>query len=491
MTVKHQVKAALVSLACVLLLIASSCGAADKFEIQANNFEYAEVTVRNPMKGFVSFYPEVSEYTSIEYIGMKFSDVCYYNDNNELTLNTSYIEEYLYGASERYKTVIIRIYTLYPGYNDGDDTGLYLPDKLYNSLKASGDIYSNQYEGHSLEYPNFNSSALMSCLEDFIALFGEEYDGHPVIAAIELGLYGSWGEWNMTGCENESCAMSEQNMSRLISAYTSAFTTTKLLARNPSLGEAHSYDIGFHDDNFLFNTSDFHTVSSEWKSLLQSIDYSYANLQQFYDFISGSNGAYEPLWDRWETQMFGGELSGYMYMDDFGSIFDGIEREALDYCIQQFHISWVIGTGNGSSPDDEDFEFYDEYAEVVQSMGYEIGIIGVSQSSDGDSICVEFYNYGIAPFYYDWEVEYSVWDSDGNVIYTYVDEDFELSKLLPESTAQSELPLAGNLSTGEYTVTVRFVNPVEDISECVMALTLANNNALGDGVYEIATVTAK
>lgn len=469
------------------LVITTSCSfGSAKIYITQNEFEYREVSVPNPMKGFVSSYQYTSEDSSMEYAGLKFDEVYDYNGTSDV-INSDHLDTILSTIAKRGNTAILRIYIIYPGYNNDTSTGIYLPEHIYNELKQNGDIYSNTYGGYKLEYPDFNSPILMEYMTDFITRFGEIYDGHPALAAIELGLYGSWGEWNMSGCQESKCVMTNENMSKLLTAYTNAFHITKLMARNPSLGNASEYDVGFHDDNFLFNTSDFHKQSTEWKSLLEKLDPSYGTLQQFYDFINGNNGNYEPIWDKWQTQMFGGELSGMMYEDCFGSILEGTEREALDYCINQFHVTWMMGIGKSGIPEKGTSE-YEAYLDVARSFGYEIGITDIETNDRTGKITVSLTNYGIAPFYYDWPLEYSILDSKGSVISTCRDNDFKLSALLPETTLQSQFFIPENIERGEYSITMRVVNPAEEISTNVPPMKLANNNMISNGIYELASV---
>lgn len=487
---KNGIRSFLALFTALALVITTSCGfGSAKIYITPNEFEYQEVSVPNPMKGFVSLYQYPTEDSSMEYIGLKFNEVYDY-DGNFGSINTDHLDTVLATIAKRGNTAILRTYIIYPGYNNDTSTGLYLPEYIYNELKQNGDIYSNTYGGYKLEYPDFNSQILMEYITDFITKLGERYDGHPALAAVELGLYGAWGEWNMSGCQESKCVMTNQNISKLLTAYTNAFHTTKLMARNPSLGNASEYDVGFHDDNFLFNTSDFHTQSAEWKALLKKLDPSYGTLQQFYDFINGNNGNYNPIWDKWQTQMFGGELSGMMYEDCFGSILEGTEREALDYCINQFHVTWLMGVGKSGIPEKGTPE-YEEYLEVASSFGYEIGITDIETNNRTGKITVSLTNYGIAPFYYDWPLEYSILDSKGSVIYTYRDNNIKLSSLLPETTLQSEFLIPENRNRGEYSVTLRVVNPAEEISINTTPMKLANNNMTSNGIYTLASVKVK
>lgn len=468
------------------VLMTAACGHR-AYTITPNTFEYEPALVPNPMKGFASFYGKADADSSLEYIGIRFSDI-YLLENGVGSIDTAFLDDKLTAVAERGNTAILRVYMLYPGYNNEDSTGLFLPEELYNVLKSNGEIYSNAYNGSKLEYPDFNSETLMNAMTDFIRKFGKRYDGHAAIAAIQMGLYGSWGEWNMSGCSNSQCVMTDEHLNTLIETYVSAFRYTKLMARNPSLGGAYNYDIGYHDDNFLFNTSDFHTKSPEWKALLRQQHYTYGTLQQFYDFIDGNGGKYAPLWDQWQTQMFGGELSGQLYQPPFGPLWDGVEREALEYCIQQFHVSWIMGVGSGSIPATDTNE-YKEFRKVAGSFGYDIAIESVHAKNRTGKITVTLTNYGVAPFYYDWPIEYWLLDKDGQIVSTYRDTEFVLSELLPGTSAESEFLLPDGMTNGEYTVCMRFVNSAELISKKVLPLRLSNNHEYKKGVYELAAVS--
>ena len=460
-----------------------------KYHITPNTFTHSEPITPNPMKGFMSLYNEPDRNTSLEYVGMKF-DRAYQLENGISSLNNEYFDHRLEKVAGNGDNAVLRVYILNPDKNSEENHGLFLPEELYNELKERGSIHSNLYAGNRVEYPDFNDERMIEAMIDFIEKFGAAYDGNPTIAAIQLGLYGSWGEWNMSNCTDESCVMTDENLNRIIEAYTHAFTKTKLMARNPSLGNANRYDIGFHDDNFLFNSSDFHTQSQEWKQLLEQVDPSYGTLQQFYDFIDGQNGNYMPIWDKWETQMFGGELSGFMYSEPFGPIWTGTEREAFDYCVKQFHLSWLMGCGQGGIPA-LGTPAYREYLKVSASFGYDIAIDAVEAKERTGKITTIFTNYGVAPFYYDWVPEYWLVDSLGNTTCTYRDTDFKLSEVLPNTKVESVFFIPDETIPGDYTLYMRFINPSEDISEKARPLLLSNDHATQDGVYELAAITAQ
>ena len=483
--------------AAVLTLSAfTSCGIV-RYSIQPRTFTHQAAPVPNPMKGFAGFYEkaerdaargrEPDKMTSLEYVGIKFCDL-YTVTYGDGKLNTDYLDPVLGNIAKRGNHAILRIVVFNPDDNTDECHGLFLPEELYQQLQNEGAISTNSYGGHPIEYPDFNNPTLLSRLTDFIGKFGAYYDENPAIAAVQMGLYGSWGEWNMSGCANQNCAMRDENLEKLIEAYTNAFSVTKLMGRNPSLGNAHDYPIGYHDDNFLFNSSDFHRQNQDWKALMRLCDPSYATIQQFYDFIDGQNGRYAPLWEQWKTQMFGGELSGMLKRDPFGPIWSGTEREAFDYCVNQFHISWLMGTGRDGIPA-EDSPLYDEYLRVCASFGYDLSIASVSAKDYTGKIVTTFTNTGIAPFYYDWPLEYQVINAAGETVYTERDTQFRLSELLPEEKQTSIFFLPEEMEAGDYEVRVRFVSPLEEKDSHARPLRLSNDNEVTDGVYRVASVT--
>ena len=485
-TIKHILRIPTASLITAAVMFSVSCSQRS-ITFDTNDFTYSAALVPNPMKGFAAFYGKADQDSSMEYIGVKFNEIYTY-ENGQGSLDTAEFDRKLSKIAKRGNAAIVRVYILNPGHVNENENGLFLPEELYNELKSSGNIHSNRYENNTIVYPNFNSEKLIGCMTDFISLFAKKYDGHPSIAVVQMGLYGSWGEWNMFGCTNGRCTMTNDNLRKIVEEYVADFHKTKLMARNPSLGYANEYPIGYHDDNFMFNTSDFHTVSPEWKALLRKQDYTYGTLQQFYDFINGDGGKYEPLWDQWKTQMFGGEMSRQMYMAPFGPLWSGTEREALDYCIQQFHMSWMMGVGDGGIPETNTAE-YQEFKKVAGSFGYDLSIQSVIGKNHTGKLETTITNTGIAPFYYDWPLEYRITDEQNQVLFTYTDQDFALSKLLPDETAESVFFIPDDLKAGEYSILMRFVNPAEDNSKKVMPLRLSNDHEINNGMYELAKVT--
>ena len=151
-------------------------------------------------------------------------------------------------------------------------------------------------------------------------------------------------------------------------------------------------------------------------------------------------------------------------------------------------LSQLMGVGVGGIPA-TNTEEYKEFRKVAGSFGYDIFIDLVSGKDRTGKLTTSFGNSGIAPFYYDWDLEYRIVDAKGTAAYRYSDETFRLSTLLPGETKESVFFIPDDLKAGEYTVQMRFVNPAEEISKKVMPLRLSNDHEIRDGFYELARIT--
>jgi hypothetical protein len=97
-------------------------------------------------------------------------------------------------------------------------------------------------------------------------------------------------------------------------------------------------------------------------------------------------------------------------------------------------------------------------------MGYEFHVLAVtvSPATNGTlAIKVELENRGVAPFYYDWPVEFGLLGTDGSVIKTFNGAG-KLTGLLPGDTPRvwdEELALQG-VKAGTYKLALRIPNPL-------------------------------
>lgn len=105
--------------------------------------------------------------------------------------------------------------------------------------------------------------------------------------------------------------MTEENLEKMVQAFTTYFKKTPLMGRNPTMGNSYKeeYHLGFHDDNYLFNTDEYGLVNEEWARRLNYIGQGYSKLHQFLDFHKNTNKGYD-ITQRAYSVPYGSEISG-------------------------------------------------------------------------------------------------------------------------------------------------------------------------------------
>lgn len=98
----------------------------------------------------------------------------------------SYLEPRLAGSASRSSHAVLRFWLDSPGSSTGVPQFL-----LDGGLERT--TYTEYGGGES---PDYDSEALLTAIEGFVAGFGDRYDGDPRIYVIQIGILGFWGEWS-------------------------------------------------------------------------------------------------------------------------------------------------------------------------------------------------------------------------------------------------------------------------------------------------------
>lgn len=406
----------------------------------------------NPLKGWMPGYKGInSDFPySVDHFYIRLSDV-YMNRND---FDWAAFEEELDRIISGGRHAVTRFWIYYPNQSTG------FPDFL------SGDV--PLYSDGS---PDWNDEDLMLAMEEFIAEFGSRYDGDDRIAMIEAGLYGKWGEWH-TYPENER-QMTQANKDRLLVAYQNAFDTTHIGLRQSN--HASTYElkmsVGYYDDSFAYNT----LCAGGWCSW---------------------NGNLVPdgITDNYIYHPFAGELRPEIQSTIFDAWPNGTSNgeEDLETCIRTTHLSFMKA-----------YYLYNkiptstEWENALRShkmMGYEFFVDSVRLNSDLASnitVDVKIQNKGIAPFYYNWDVEFAAIKSNGEYIGTIGKADWNITSILPDSGNYSRSFNATIYGNDTYKILMRFVNSLEEITANARHLRFANNLQDADraGWLTIGTVT--
>ncbi len=438
--------------------------------------DYAPAPADNPLKGFMPFYDAYSSQQnpiandfphSMEWFYVPLRNLM--NGPDSFTFDTG-LEPQLDSISGRGHQAVFRVYLDYPGKPSGIP-----PFLLADGLQASPYTFFGNTPGRSLS-PDYDDPKLVSALENFIKALGKRYDGDPRIAFITVGLIGFWGEWHtwpMDGFTQETSLLkakadpteeswmpSDANQLRLLKTFDDSFNTTRLLIRYPMIKPASqeaepgrrvpylstTLNLGYHDDSFAYETM----YGKDW---------------YFMGKLEWRGAA-----DTWITEPIGGELRPEIQlgiwldtprpdMEDFSATVDGT------------HASWLIAhsifTSKTMQPGSA---VYERALAGARRLGYEfyISAVRLSDVSASDPFQVDLHieNTGVAPFYYNWQVQLGVLNTSKELVATW-ETPWRLDQIFPSTVDRSKPYVAWSyvnpahgLHSGAYTLVMRVVNPL-------------------------------
>lgn len=208
-----------------------------------------EAAAGNPLQGFLtspdwSFPPYLQNVTSsLEYYYVGLNKVM--TGMNKFNWD-AYLEPRLVDTASRNKHAILRFVL------DSPEEPSYVPEFLINGGLSFND-YSDYGGGQSPDYTDPN---LIQAMQNFIAAFGQRYDGDSRLGFVQLGLLGFWGEWHtyLPSTETDSW-IPDSTKDLVVAAFKDAFSITPLQMRYPhAAGVAAGF--GLHDDSFAHSTLD-------------------------------------------------------------------------------------------------------------------------------------------------------------------------------------------------------------------------------------------
>ncbi|MGO8697912.1 MAG: DUF4832 domain-containing protein [Limisphaerales bacterium] len=384
---------AILRIACCVLLSVQS----GRTDGTRSALEYAPGPIDNPLKGLVPYasvggdsFPHSMEFSYFPLSAL----VTGYDQYDWAPL-----EKLLNDAAGRGHQAVFRVYLEWPG--RGGSIPAFL---IHDGLKV------NQFQDLSVEpaqenqTPDYTNPKLRAVLLRFIAALGRKYDGDPRVGFITAGLLGGWGEWHGMAPRYDLFADKDLQVA-VMDAYEAAFATTRILLRYPTGGDGHQQlapnakrPFGYHDDSFAWGTLDTGKPGDSWF------------------FMAAERVAGPDALDKWKTQPIGGEIRP----EAWGMVFDAnpARQEIQDFrqCVEATHVTWLMDSGMfGNKPDARRVERAEE---EVRRMGYDfyVSAVTIEPAKAGKlPVRVEIDNRGIAPFYYDWPVEFALIGADGRI----------------------------------------------------------------------------
>lgn len=373
--------------AALLVLLTAGCGEAENYD-EIVKGETVTVTLTetaeafpNPMKGFrPSRYIQdpvfpVREYVSVCKHYIKYTDL-EYSENDTAQKIIDWSNKAWEGIEKKNMKVIPRVVIVYPNGPDNGSEG-YWPE----GIRHNDPVYQ------------WLTDPFKRRLRTFIAKLGEAWDDDPRVAAVEIGLWGNWGEHHIHPLElpgQGGNRIPEDFQKAIGDAFVKAFKNKKLMVRYPETFT--DYDFGYIWDSFALPDDE------ECGKLIIKRK-------------------------KWKTQMISGEVA-YNWGDQtlLGGSPDGTlsGTGGTDYVIDWIKRTHASSLGWIAEYDMSDPKIAENAARMQKAFGYRYVINKATYTKaliPGEplSLTFEVSNVGSAPFYYQWPVEVSLLDQERGV----------------------------------------------------------------------------
>lgn len=420
-----------------------SAGAGDAAPVTVRLAESDEA-FRNPMKGFrPTRYIGDPDFKDHEYASTFKQYIPYSALESSATDTVQKIKDWSdanWGTLRaRNLKVIPRVVIVYPG------TGEYWGDLPHDGTP-------NQW----------TTPALKARLVAFVAKLGRAWDGDPRIAAVEMGLWGKWGEHNISP---DTVAGSDRIpadfQTALGDAFVAAFRTTKVMVRYPTTFRSYLRSFGFYWDSFALPDDDNAGGG-------MGILYLDVGAKQM---ISG-----EVAYDWGDQSKLGGSPNGTLS-----------STTNTDYVISEItklrtsSLGWIAEyTPDGGA-------ISANAARMQKAFGYRYVINDAKFTASvapGGTLDVELTvaNKGCAPFYYGWPIEVSLLDASRKPVWRAQVPGGDISQL-NGSALKGSFKLTG-VPNGTYTLAAA----VLDSGSNAPSLRFANSNYYRGGHTPIGRV---
>jgi len=308
--------------------------------------------------------------------------------------------------------------------------------------------------------------------ERFVMKLGEAWDNDPRVAAVQIGLWGFWGEQHLlllvdNNFEKGIIPLSMQKT--LGDAFTKAFKNKKLFIRYPET---------FMDYNFGFT----------WDYFAHPVEHRRGATQQMIRRNDWKNNMFigEVAYDKEALSNQGARGSLYGNNPDETLSNNRYTDHVINY-IKRFYASnltWIDKYTHGNPA------IKANAARIQKLLGYRYVIrsaVYKETVSNGEEVKFGFEvsNIGSAPFYYNWQVEVSLLDQNRNPVYKK-NLNIDIRTWLPGETKTiiDSITIPNNLRNGTYFLAVAILDPAGNLP----SLRFANTNYYNGGRTPIGIV---
>lgn len=373
---------------------------------------------KNPLKGWNSGWWDDRQEASVGFQYIKWKD--FEPRNGEFDYGA--IEDIIDRPGSENRHVALRLYCDWHG---DQQTSRGCPDWIYSQvgvkrIRGDNGRYITDYND-----PRYIDQAIQA-----IQALAQRYDNDPRMHSFQLGILGYWGEWHTYGSDYE---ISEQAQMQILNAYQNAFSKAKLVGRypwRPILSDANG--IGFHNDYFRPN-------NGHSKEFDESVD----------------------AGQKWLNGPIGGEIPPGLSGNDFDALYLTSQGTEM---IEQGRYSTMKPTSVSGA-------HLSSHMRLHRLMGYNYQIQRAlfAESifrSDPLSVNLQVENIGVAPLYYDWQVQFALLNGQNEPVVVSNADSVDLTSKMPDEVFDLSATIAPqSVGGGSYKLAVRIIQPGADLQK--------------------------
>ena len=345
-------------------------------------------------------------------------------------------------------------------------------DNLYKKYQYDYDEKTKTYRETAYK-PDYENEILIAAHEHLIKKLAAAYNNDPFVTFIQIGSIGRWGEWNeatdgvyMDGVTPVYIPKTK-TADRYVRPYIKYFNKKHLSMRYPhELGK--KYGVGIHDDaiannyelnNFFGRAYDLNKISDEFHP---ARPYFWQNA-----FVHGESASNpDGKWNWFSNDIPTDSHRSKYGLENIKYIDNTIKQ------IEKLHLSFFkFAVTKEKTKKGKEAEVGANMKEILRILGARLWVTDLSASSVFEKgatkdITLTWKNSGIASFGFDWDVEVSLLDSNGEPVavdgkYVISVTNPIISKCMPgkQSIQNVSLAIPENLPSGTYKLAVAILSP--------------------------------
>ena len=417
-------------------------------------FEKSEEVFGNPLMGYApgAWNMEISQDISLLYMDITWAKL----EPEEGVFDWETIEQENQLARWRSegKHLVLRFVCDIPG----DKPHMDIPKWLYEKTGGDGTWYEGTYgKGFA---PDYNNELLIRYHSLAVQAMGKHLGKDGLIAFIELGSLGHWGEWHVNYGQGIRRMPKEQVRNQYVTPWLEAFPEAFFLMRRP-FAIADACGMGLYND-----VAGKKEDTMEWLQWIRE--------GGIYSQTAEEN-ALCAMPDFWKKAPSGGELTSALSMEKMLQADLGETTEL----IRSSHTTFL-------GPNIADKAYKEGYDQLLRNMGYRLWISKARWKRNLLELTWE--NEGVAPFYGDWKVYLYLENPEGKIV-EKPQVEIALPQVLPGEKVKTETLFATekvkSLLKEGYRLSVGIEDPMTDRPQVRLAMKCGyadGKNILWDGL---------